>query len=189
MDDNEAILIQSLKKGSTKAFDRIYQMYAKRMYAYSLQFNKSPQESEEIVNDVFLKLWTNREKIRKEDTLRSLLFIMTKHYLINAFRSKINHPVYEEYIHYKNELSVNNTEHAIEYQEFYNKFMLAMKSLPDTQQKVITLSRMEQVPNKEIAERLSLSEQTVKNQLSLGLKALKEKLGSLYILYMLLFIN
>ena len=73
-------------------------MYAKRLFAYSLQFTKSQEESEEIVQDVFMRLWTNRAKIRQEDTLRSLLFIMTKHYLINAFRTKINQPEYEEYI-------------------------------------------------------------------------------------------
>lgn len=187
--DNEAILIQSLKKGSTKAFDRIYKIYSKRLYLYSLQFTKSQEESEEIVHDVFVKLWTNREKIRQEETLRSLLFIMTKNYLINAFRSKVNQPVYEEYINYKDKLAVNDTEDNLLYEEFHKKFVEAMKSLPVTQQKVITLSKIKQLSNKEIAQQLSLSEQTVKNQLSVGLKALIQKLGIVYFIYMLFFIN
>lgn len=189
IDDNEAILIQSLKKGSTKAFDRIYKIYSKRLYLYSLQFTKSQEESEEIVHDVFVRLWTNREKIRQEETLRSLLFIMTKNYLINAFRSKVNQPVYEEYINYKDKLAVNDTEDNLLYEEFHKKFVEAMKSLPVTQQKVITLSKIKQLSNKEIAQQLSLSEQTVKNQLSVGLKALKQKLGIVYFIYMLFFIN
>lgn len=189
IDDNEAILIQSLKKGSTKAFDRIYKIYSKRLYLYSLQFTKSQEESEEIVHDVFVRLWTNREKIRQEETLRSLLFIMTKNYLINAFRSKVNQPVYEEYINYKDKLAVNDTEDNLLYEEFHKKFVEALKSLPLTQQKVITLSKIKQLSNKEIAQQLSLSEQTVKNQLSVGLKALKQKLGIVYFIYMLFFIN
>lgn len=189
MPDNEPQLILSLKNGSYKAFERIYQMYAKRLFAYSLQFTKSQEESEEIVQDVFMRLWTNRTKIRQEDTLRSLLFIMTKHYLINAFRTKINQPEYEEYIQYKNECSVNDVSHQLEYQEFVAKFRVVLKTLPETQQKVITLSKIEQYSNKEIADKLSLSEQTVKNQLSLGLKTLKEKLGKLGIFFILLFIN
>ncbi len=189
IEDNEAILIQSLKKGSTKAFDRIYKIYSKRLYLYSLQFTKSQEESEEIVHDVFVRLWTNREKIRQEETLRSLLFIMTKNHLINAFRSRVNQPVYEEYINYKDKLAVNNTEDNLLYEEFHKKFVEAMKSLPVTQQKVITLSKIQQLSNKEIAHQLSLSEQTVKNQLSVGLKALKGKLGILGILYMLFFTN
>ncbi|WP_302993221.1 RNA polymerase sigma factor [Parabacteroides goldsteinii] len=189
MQDNEPQLILSLKNGSYKAFERIYQMYAKRLFAYSLQFTKSQEESEEIVQDVFMRLWTNRAKIRQEDTLRSLLFIMTKHYLINAFRTKINQPEYEEYIQYVNEHSVDDTSYQLEYQEFVTKFRAILKTLPETQQRVITLSKIEQFSNKEIADKLSLSEQTVKNQLSLGLKTLKEKLGSHGIYLMLLFIN
>ncbi|WP_195437336.1 RNA polymerase sigma factor [Parabacteroides goldsteinii] len=189
MQDNEPQLILSLKNGSYKAFERIYQMYAKRLFAYSLQFTKSQEESEEIVQDVFMRLWTNRAKIRQEDTLRSLLFIMTKHYLINAFRTKINQPEYEEYIQYVNEHSVDDASYQLEYQEFVTKFRAILKTLPETQQRVITLSKIEQFSNKEIADKLSLSEQTVKNQLSLGLKTLKEKLGSLGIYLMLLFIN
>ncbi|MCS2891827.1 RNA polymerase sigma-70 factor [Parabacteroides faecis] len=186
---NEPQLILSLKNGSYKAFERIYEMYAKRLFAYSVQFTKSQEESEEIVQDVFMRLWTNRAKIRQEDTLRSLLFIMTKHYLINAFRTKINQPEYEEYIQYINERSVDDASCQLEYQEFVAKFRAILKTLPETQQKVITLSKIEQFSNKEIADKLSLSEQTVKNQLSLGLKTLKEKLGSLGVYLMLLFIN
>lgn len=189
MQYNEPQLILSLKNGSYKAFERIYEMYAKRLFAYSVQFTKSQEESEEIVQDVFMRLWTNRTKIRQEDTLRSLLFIMTKHYLINAFRTKINQPEYEEYIQYINERSVDDASCQLEYQEFVAKFRAILKTLPETQQKVITLSKIEQFSNKEIADKLSLSEQTVKNQLSLGLKTLKEKLGSLGVYLMLLFIN
>jgi len=189
MQDNEPQLILSLKNDSYKAFERIYQMYAKRLFAYSMQFTKSQEESEEIVQDVFMRLWTNRAKIRQDDTLRPLLFIMTKHYLINAFRTKINQPEYEEYIQYVNEHSVDDASYRLEYKEFVAKFRAILKTLPETQQKVITLSKIEQFSNKEIADKLSLSEQTVKNQLSLGLKSLKEKLGSLGIYLMLLFIN
>lgn len=187
--DNEPQLIFSLKNGSYKAFERIYQLYAKRLFAYCMQFTKSQEESEEIVQDVFMRLWTNRTKIRQENTLRSLLYIMTKHYLINAFRTKINQPEFEEYVHYRNELSVDETSQHLEYEEFIAKFHAILKTLPETQQKVITLSKIEQLTNKEIAEKLSLSEQTVKNQLSLGLKFLKEKLENIGISLMLLFIN
>jgi len=187
----EQDLICSLKDGSQKAFDKIYQMYAKRLYAYSIQFTKSAEEAEEIVQDVFVKLWQNREKIRQSETLRSLLFIMAKGLLINAYRSKVNHPVYEEFIHYGEELSVNNTLHKLEYDEFVRKLQNEISKLPLTQQNVIKLSRFNQLSNKEIAEKLSLSEQTIKNQLSLALKALRGTLSKalLIILKILFFLG
>lgn len=185
----EHYLIQDLKRGSHKAFDQIYQMYSKRLYAYSLQFTKSPEESEEIVQEVFVKLWSNRLKIKQDETLRSLLFIMAKHHLINAYRFKLNHPVYEDYVNCMDVLSTEDPHCKLEYDEFVSRFQKIMKTLPATQQKVIHLSRIKQLSNKEIAEELSLSEQTVKNQLSLGLKTLKEKVTKIILLLMLLFIN
>ena len=86
-------------------------MYSKRLYAYSLQFTKSPEESEEIVQEVFIKLWSNRIKIRQDETLRTLLFIMAKLRLINAYRQKIKHPIYEEYIHHKDSLSTEDSHY------------------------------------------------------------------------------
>ena len=141
----ERHLIHDLKQGSHKAFDKIYQMYSKRLYAYSLQFTKSSEESEEIVH--------------------------------------------EEYIYHIDTLSTEDTHYKLEYNEFLFRFLKTIEKLPDTQQKVIRLSRFKQLSNKEIAEKLSLSEQTVKNQLSLGLKTLKEKLNKIWLLLMLLFIN
>jgi RNA polymerase sigma-70 factor (ECF subfamily) len=185
----ETLLIFQLKQGSQKAFDKIYRMYAKRLYAYCLQFTKSPEDSEEIVQDVFVRLWTNRVHIRQEDTLRSLLFIMAKHHMISAFRSKINQPVYKEYVSYKEAMSVDGADRKLEYHEFVKKFRKAVQSLPDTQRKVIVLSKIKELSNKEIAEKLALSEQTVKNSLSTGLKKLRIELDKGYFLYVLLFIN
>jgi RNA polymerase sigma-70 factor (ECF subfamily) len=179
----EESLIQSLKQGSYEAFDTIYQMYSKRLYAYSLLFTKSSEEAEDIVQDVFIRIWTNRENIRQNETLRSLLFIMAKNRLIDAYRSRLNHPVYEEFVKYAESLSVDDTHSHLEYNEFVRQLRKAISTLPPTQRKVIRLSRMQQRSIKEIAEKLSLSEQTVKNQLSLGLKSLRSKLRDfLYIL-------
>ena len=185
-DITEQELIQALKQGSHKAFEHLYQMYAKRLYAYCLQFTKSVEESEDIVQDVFIKLWTSREKIKQDDTLRSLLFIMAKHHLINAYRTRLLQPVYEDYLEYTEALSVDDTHHKVEYDEFVRQVRKAIETLPATQQKVIALSRFQQLSNKEIANKLSLSEQTVKNQLSLGIKSLKEKLGRIMFILMFL---
>lgn len=178
----EQRLISELKKGSRKAFDSIYKMYSKRLYAYCLQYAKSAEDAEEIVQDVFVRLWTNRENIRQEETLRSLLFIMSKNYLINAYRSAVNSPVYEDYVNCMESVCVNDTHRQTEYDEFVGQLKTVLRKLPATQQQVITLSRIDQLSNKEIATELSLSEQTVKNQLSLGLKTLREELKKILIL-------
>lgn len=183
---SEPELIRELKKGSMRAFDAIYSMYFKRLYAYCFQFTKSGEDAEEIVQDVFLRLWNVRESIRQEETLRSLLFIMSKHYLINAYHDNINSPIFEDYVDYQEKLSVNgNAQNHLEYEDFLGQVKQALKQLPKTQQAVIELSRLKDMSTSEIAEKLSLSEQTVKNQLTLGLKTLRSLLG--FAFFVLLF--
>jgi RNA polymerase sigma-70 factor (family 1) len=188
---SEQRLIIELKRGSQKAFDDIYAMYSKRLFAYCLQYTKSVEDAEDIVQDVFVKLWINRENIRQEVTLRSLLFIMSKYSLINAYRSRVNSLLYEDYVAtYMGAASENDMNSQLEYDDFVHHVKKILKDLPITQRSVVELSRIEQLNNKEIAEKLSLSEQTVKNQLSLGLKILREKLKEfLTLLWMLYFIN
>ena len=174
---HEHLLIAGLKKGSKEAFDEIYRLYAGRLLAYCVQYTKCREDAEEIVQDVFVALWNSRRDIRQEETLRSLLFTISKHRVINAYRSTLNSPVYEDYVDYQNDLSVSEDCHPMEYEQYVRIVKDTIRRLPSTQQRVITLSRFSQLSNKEIAERLSLSEQTVKNQLSIGLKALREMLA------------
>lgn len=188
--ENEEKLIAELKLGSQKAFDEIYRMYSMRLFAYCFQFSKTVEDAEEIVQDVFLQLWLQRENIQQTKTLRALLFIMSKYKLINAYRKKVNSVLYEDYVICNNEFKVADGSHQLEYRDFVGMISKVIKKLPDTQQKVIKLSRFNNLSNKEVAEKLSLSEQTVKNQLSVGLKTLKLHLAKVlgYTL-IILFVN
>lgn len=172
----EEQLIKDLKNGSRKAFDCIYKIYSKRLYAYCLQYCKSAEDAEEIVEDVFVRLWTQRKNIRQQETLKSLLFIMSKHLVINAYRKRVNSLEYAEYVEHQNILSDSDADSRIEYDEFVQNIMRMLKTLPKTQRQVIELSRFQGLGNKQIAAMLNLSEQTVKNQLSLGLKELHKKM-------------
>ena len=141
MNFSEKELIEQLKGGSIKAFDNIYDMYAKRLYAFSLQYTKVKEDAEEIVQDIFVQLWNSRTSIRQEETLKSLLFIMAKHHLINAFRARVNSPVYEDYINYQDKLLSGDSHYRIEYEEFVTQIKTAINKLPSTQQDVIKLSK------------------------------------------------
>lgn len=186
----EQNLIDELKQDSVKAFEKIYNIYAKQLYAFCLQYTKINEDAEDTVEEVFIRLWEYRKQIKKEDTLRPLLFIMAKNSLINAYRSRVNSPTFEDYADYENVISENQTSGSIEYEEFLLLFNNALKKLPPAQQRIITLSKLESLSNKEIAIKLKLSEQTVKNQLSTGLKALKKELAiKIIIPFLLFFVN
>jgi len=173
---SETELIALLKKGSEKAFDALYAMYAARLFAFCLQYVKAREDAEEIVQDTFVWLWNNRTSIRQNNTIKNLLFIRTKHYLINAYQARVNSPLFEDYTNYSNNLS-EKTVNRIEFDEFVAKVEALLKTVSSTQAAVFRLSRFEQLRIKEISDRLSLSEQTVKNALSAVLKHLRTELS------------
>ncbi|MDE7442943.1 MAG: RNA polymerase sigma-70 factor [Muribaculaceae bacterium] len=170
-------LIKELNKGSLKAFDAIYARYVKRLFAYCYQYTRSRQIAEEIVQDVFFNLWRLRERIDPQRDLAALLFTISRRRCISAFRTMVNLPVFEDYVDYANDIALSaDTAHTMEYDEFRNQLLNLIERLPDTQRRIITYSRLEQRHVKEIAELMQLAEKTVINQLSLGLKTLRDEL-------------
>lgn len=174
---NEEKLIIDLKKGSVRAFDKIYEIYARRLYAFCLKYCKSKETAEEIMQDTFVWIWNNRLSITQTETLKPIIFIRAKHLLINAYRKVINSPVYEDYMDYLDKGDSSAYTSMMEYDEFVQRVNLLISQLSKTQQEIIKLSKFEMMTNKEIAQKLNYSEQTVKNQLSLGLKQLRNMLG------------
>lgn len=73
-----------LKQGSQEAFKSLYDLYAKRLYAFCMEYTHSRENTEEIVQDAFVWLWHHRGEIRQEHTIKNLLFLRVKHFLINA---------------------------------------------------------------------------------------------------------
>lgn len=182
--------ILDLKKGSYRAFDALYTMYAHRLYAFSLKLTKSSSDAKEIVQDSFVKLWLNRENIIPEESFQSYLFTIARNTFLNKMRTLINAPVFVDYLEYMNEkgMSEDTTTQLLDFDEFRLKLETAKKSLSETQLKVFELSKEWALSHSEIAQQLNLSEQTIRNQLSLALKILREKLADKYGLFALFFL-
>lgn len=184
----ETELILQLKKGSMKAFDEIYGLYARRLFAFCLKYTKSKENAEEIMEDTFVWLWNNRSTLEEAESVKPLLFLRAKHYLINAYRKVINSPVYEDYMDYLDHHNSTAADSQLEYDDFVRQLNQMLAKLPKTQQEIIRLSKLEMLNNQEIAERLNYSEQTVKNQLSMGLKQLRQLISNRTNLMWLLFL-
>ena len=163
-------------------------MYARRLYAFCMEYTYSREDTEEIVQDAFVWLWKNRSSIRQETTIKNLLFLRVKHFLINAWRARLNEPVFEDYVDYL-DLSSGENADKVEFDEFRSGIESIINQLPHTQAQVVKMSRLDGLKNKEIAEKLRLSEQTVKNALSVGLKFLREKLRYVEILVLFTLLN
>ena len=185
---DEVRLIRELKAGSIPAFNELYERYFSKVYSYCLQISKSPQKAVDITQEVFLKLWEYRKSIRSVDSINPLLFKMAKNNLISAYREALNSKTYEDYVLYYQSMSDEKSS-RIEYMDFLKILNQCVRELPKIEREVLLMSRKQLLKNKEIAAKLGLSEQTVKNRLVSAVKHLKELLrkgGHLTMLYFIL---
>ncbi|MCD8176812.1 MAG: RNA polymerase sigma-70 factor [Tannerellaceae bacterium] len=182
---NETTYLEELKNGSHEAFTYFYRSYADLLYNFVLMHTRSALLTEEVVQDTFIKIWDNRRFLRTDKSFKSFLFTISKNRIIDEFRRQINQVNFEEYIAFTgNETEEgSDTDALLLYEEFLEKLERAKEELPQQQRLIFEMSREQGLKNREIAERLSISEQTVKNQLSGAMKKLKDKLKDFNVLF------
>nr|WP_068892052.1 RNA polymerase sigma-70 factor [Pedobacter panaciterrae] len=174
---SEKSLIVLLKKHDVHAFNELYSRYCKELYAVAYKRLLSKDDVQDIIQDIFISIWNNCENLDEELPLgpylfKSLKFKIIDHFYKNKSRSLV--PITDfneaENVH-------QNTDHNLfltkELEEVLNK---EINNLPLKMKQVFLLSRKDYLSNDKIAERLSISSQTVKNQISLALKKLRQSL-------------
>lgn len=170
------LLLASLREGSIDAFNEIYYLYASKLLSYVAKATKNKEDATGIVNDIFMSLWLNRKKLKPDTDITALLFSIAYRKRIDFFRRMMNAPIYKDYLQFQNELLIEDAN-SIEYNEFYAIFKKALNTLPIRLQRFLILSRIKYLSNNEIAKQLDVSEKTVRNGISDGLKLLKEQMS------------
>ncbi|MBS2100673.1 RNA polymerase sigma-70 factor [Carboxylicivirga linearis] len=187
---SDIFLVDQLHVGDMNSFDLIFEKYGNRLYAFAISYLKSNEEAEELVQDVFLKLWENRAKLNRESSLKSYLFTIAYHKMCNLFRQKEQHNKYILSEKVQDEKSVN-LEEQIEFKEALNQIDQIIEELPLRQKEIFIKSRKEGKSSKQIAEELQISPATVDNQISAALKYLRKHIPEAnigLILYFFLFL-
>lgn len=179
-------LMKEIKADNMFAFDMLYKKYSKRLYKFSFSILKSQEESENIVQDVFLHLWENRNKIEKDSSIQYYIFTIAYNSSISIIRKKALESQFIEYLKSIQDLSQESVNVEIEYNELTKKLDDIINHLPDRQREVYLLHKKEGLKYQEIAERLNISVNTIENHMSRALKTIREKLGSYSIVAILI---
>lgn len=179
-------LVDKLQKGNVDAFDQIFKKYGDRLFGFVFKYLKSKEETEELVQDVFLKIWENRKNIKKEFSFKSYLFTIAYHEICAIFKQKhIQVKIKEDFLLNKNQAV--NLEEQLEYKsvlEFVDKLI---EKLPEKQKIIFIKSRKQGKTTREIAKEMNLAPGTVDNQISMALKFLRENLPNNNLLFILFF--
>ena len=161
------------------AFDGIYNRYCSRLHDFVLKFLKQEEDAEEIVQEVFIKIWNSRSKIDIYASFDSFLFTIAYNATMSLLRKRISEAKSREYLRYQQQIdSSDNVINEIQFQELNHKIELLIEKLTPRQKEIYVLSREEGLSHKEIAQRLDISESTVNNHLVSIIKYLKTNIDS-----------
>ncbi|MDN5200673.1 RNA polymerase sigma-70 factor [Fulvivirgaceae bacterium BMA10] len=178
---NDIKVLRGLRRGSLNAFNEIYEQYAVKLFNFSMLYLKSREEAEEIVQDVFVKIWQNREKINEELSFNGYIFRIAKNCVLNKLRKKINEP--DSFVSVNQCLvGQNQTENEVLFRDMEGLLEEAIEGLPVQRQLIFRMSRQNGLSNKEIAEQLDISVNTVEGQIRKAINYLRNYIDILPII-------
>ncbi|MGV8095806.1 MAG: RNA polymerase sigma factor [Mangrovibacterium sp.] len=172
----KSTFIIRLKAGEKNALNELYAMYSKRLYGFAFGYFKSEEDSRDIVQEVFIKLWNSREELKEDSHLEAFLFTVAKNTIISSFRKKISEKEYLEQLRFLVVKNNSDTEKQVDYKLLEEKVQELIHSLPEQRQRVYLLSKEEGYSNKSIAEELHISVKTVEDHITKARKFLKKHL-------------
>lgn len=162
--DDSRLLLQ-LKEGDQTAFDEIFNRFADPIHSYIRKRVDGSDHADDILQEVFLRLWNKRQSIQIHSSFRNYLYTIVQHCITDHFRAarRKGYTLTEE-IHERTEERPRPDE-QYQYKQVYHMWRDAMNELPGQMRRIYAMKNEDQLSVKEIATELQLSEQTVKNQL------------------------
>lgn len=171
-------LVGLLQNGDQKAYDNLYKLFAPKILNTCKKMYLNQQDAEEVVQEVFLKVWIKRADLDNTLSFNAYLLAIMRSLIFKRSRKQVLDIAYQKYnIQFLPKVD-NSTEESILYEEIKSFSTKAIASLPKGQQEVFSLKFSEQLTADEIAEKLQISKRTVENQLYKATKKLKKQLIS-----------
>ena len=184
---DERMLLQQIAKGDAGAFKTIFDTYQSRLHYYIFSFVKSNQVAEELVIDVFMKLWTGREMVIQIRNFDGFLFRVAHNKTIDFLRSVAKDPDFRELLWEEMQIGADTgADNALIIHEYEEKVREAIALLSPQRKKVYQLSREMDLTHEEIAVQLNLSKSTVNNHLVEARQFIRQYLVNRFDLAMLL---
>ena len=183
-DDKELLL--RLQNGDEPAFAEIFNSYHSFLFIQAYKLSQDEQEAQDIVQDIFVNLWANREKLGIRGPLVIYLSKCVRFGFLKKVRSKATRTKYEADLAYFIQRGECTTDDVLLEQELITRLKSLAQTMPNKTGRAFILKHLEQYSIAEIAEVLNVSTKTVSNMLSQATKDIKLKLGLRIMLSLLL---
>ncbi|WP_437921416.1 RNA polymerase sigma factor [Sphingobacterium sp. LRF_L2] len=182
---SDEILVDLIRQDDQKAFAVIYQRYSGPLYAHTYRFIRDREEAKDILQRVFTKIWDIRTQLPSEINLSAYLYQVVKNVLINHIaKGKVVDKYLDSLSNYA-KTYIADTDHQIREKQLQEIIQEEIQRLPPKMREVFELSRTQYLTHRQIAEKLGISEKTVKNQITNALHILRSRLPE--VLFLLAF--
>lgn len=184
-------LVQLLQNGNVAAFDSLFKVYSPKLYGFALKYFKNELDAEELVQEVFVKVWENRLTLKSELSFKSYLFTIALNQIRKHFNKKATSLRYLESLQNEPEFADNQTINDDNYETALVEINHIIERMPPRRREIFTKSKLEGKSSKEIAAELNISAGTVDNQVSEALRFIRTQLKSesmVLVLFAVLFV-
>ncbi len=177
-------ILESLRGGSHDAYKAVYLQWRKPIYLLLLKLTGSPTDAEDIVQDVFVKLWENRHKVDPSKDIRTLLYLVARHSAINHFNRKKARDKYR-HISPPDDVDYENSYDIVVAKETELLKEIALGRMSEQRRRIYRMNVEENLDASQIAEQLGLTRETVYNQISAAKKDIRELITVFLLLFVL----
>lgn len=174
MPNNDRKLVKGLRKGKEKAMHQLFSKYHSALYYHALDFVKDPQQAEDIVQEVFIKVWEKRAQLKPDLSFKAYLYCITKNLVINQLRRSGREIKAKAEISYQSMSFHNQAEDHVIYNDYETIAYQAMEKLPPKRKMVYAMHRLEGRKYDEIAAHMNISKNTVRDHVVKAEKSIKE---------------
>jgi len=171
--ENDRQLLSLVAAGDQAAYRRLVELCWARVYFNTLTLVKSPAIAQELTQDIFLKVWLQRDKLPTIENLRTWLYVLGRHQVISALRKKIIETTALDQDSLQDIEDLHLPHLQVEQKDIYAIILQGMARLTPQQQLIFKMSRLEGLSHEEIAQRLQLSKNTVKVHIVAALNTLR----------------
>jgi len=175
--DQVRLIVSELKEGSKDAFHQLFSMYAPKIHSFAFSYLKNKDDAEELLQEIFLKLWEIRSTLDCDKNIKSLLFKICINLVYDFIKRRNIENAYLTFVGQNDQSKADSTWQEVIYQDMLLNLNKLVETLPDQRKLIFRLSKEEGLTNDEIAVRLKLSKRTVENQLYRAISFLREKIG------------
>lgn len=175
---NDQNLVQLLQKGNVAAFDSLFESYSHKLFGFAFKYLKNETDAEELVQEVFVNVWENRQMLKSKLSFKSYLFTIALNQIRKYFNKRAVSLRYIESCQNEPEFSESLSDNEDNYESALKQINLIIEQMPPRRREIFIKSKFEGKSSKEIAVELNISAGTVDNQVSDALRFIRTRLST-----------